>query len=346
MRSNVPNPAENDRADDAIAEQAAAWFVLRDAGFTGQQHEDFERWLQADERHGQIYGELDETWSRLGEARDEVWATTVAETSRPARRAKIFWLAGTLAAAAAVVAGLAWWPATAPATPAFSTFASTEIGAMRRLTLPDGSVVRLNTDTAVAVLFTATERRVKLVRGEADFQVAKNPAYPFIVSAGRVAVRAVGTAFDVRMRPAAVEVLVTEGKVRVDDAAKGKSLLAAPATGDTPLLVAGQRAVIAVETTPAVAATVAAVAPTEIGQALAWEERRLEFVATPLGDIVAEFNRYNLHKLVITDPRLAARRFGGTFPASDYEELVRLLEADFGAVAERGENETKLRLAP
>ena len=343
MPSNVHSIWDEDGSTGAIEQQAAEWFVLRDAGCTARQQEEFERWLQADGRHAQIYAEFDETWSRLGELRAVATDAPVAAGAQPRRRGKLIWLSGALAAAAAVVvAYLAWWPSPAPATAPFSVVASTDVGRMRRLSLPDGSVVRLNTDSAVAVQFTATERRVRLVRGEAHFQVAKNPAWTFVVSAGRVAVRAVGTAFDVRMRPEAVEVLVTEGKVRVDDDARGKSLLASPSAGGPPLLVAGQRAYIALGT----AAVAVAVTPAEIGQALAWQKQRLEFVATPLADIVAEFNRYNRHKLVITDPRLATRRFGGTFSVGDYAELVRLLEEDFGVVADRGENETRLRLAP
>ena len=347
MPSNTPNPWKDDGSTSAIEQQAADWFVLRDAGLTAPQQAEFDRWLQADERHAQVYAELDETWIRLGELRTAAPATPAVTAERPQRRGKILWLVGALtAAAAAAIACLAWWPAQAPAPAPFSAVASTEVGTMRTLTLPDGSVVRLNTDSAVAVQFTTADRRVRLVRGEAHFQVAKNPARPFVVSAGRVAVRAVGTAFDVRLRPETVEVLVTEGKVRVDDATKGQSLLSLTPTGDTPLLVAGQRAMISLESAVSAPATVAALAPAAIGQALAWQEQRLEFVSTPLSEIVAEFNRYNRHKLVIVDPRLASRRFGGTFAAGDYAELVRLLEADFGAVAERGENETKLRLAP
>jgi transmembrane sensor len=343
MPSNDHSPWDGDGSTEAIAQEAAEWFVLRDAGFTVRQQEEFERWLQADERHAEVYAELDETWSRLGELRAVVPDAPVAAAARAQPHGKLIWLAGALAAAAAVVvAYVSWWPSPAPAAAPFSVVASTDVGRMRRISLSDGSVVRLNTDSAVAVQFSATERRVRLVRGEADFQVTKNPAWPFVVSAGRVAVRAVGTAFDVRMRPEAVEVLVTEGKVSVDDDAKGKSLLASPFAGGTPLLVAGQRAFIALGT----AAVATTVTPAEIDQALAWQKRRLEFVATPLADIVAEFNRYNRHKLVITDPRLATRRFGGTFSVGDHAELVRLLEADFGVVADRGENETKLRLAP
>ena len=345
MPSNIHNIGEDDGATTVIAQQASEWFALLDAGLTVRQQEEFTRWLQADERHAQIFGELEETWSRLGKLREIGPVATVPPERSPGRQ-KVIWLSGALAAsAAAVLAALAWWPAAEPTPAPFATVASTDIGMMRRLELPDGSVVRLNTDSAVTVRFTATERQVKLVRGEAHFQVAKNPARPFVVSIGQVAVRAVGTAFDIRMRPEAVEVLVTEGKVRVDDAARGKTLLATVSANETPLLKAGERALIAMETVPGPAA-VKAVPPEEIGQTLAWEEGRLEFVATPLAEIVAEFNRYNRHKLVIADARLAARPFGGTFAMGDSDELVRLLEADFGSRAERGETETTLRLAP
>jgi transmembrane sensor len=340
MPSNVHNAWDGDGSMEAIERAAANWFVLRDAGFTARQQQEFERWLGADERHAEIYAEFDETWSRLGELGEIATDAPTAAPVQPRRRGTLLWLSGALAAAAAVAACITWWPASAPAP--FSLVASTDIGVMRRMSLPDSSVVWLNTDSAIAVQFTITERHVRLERGEAHFQVAKNAAQPFVVSAGQVAVRAVGTAFDVRMRPEAVEVLVTEGKVRVDDAAKGGTLLASPSAAGPPVLLAGQRALIALGT----AAVTAEVTPAEIGQALAWREWRLEFVATPLADMAAEFNRYNRHKLVITDPGLASRRFGGTFSAGDYAELVRLLEKDFGVVAEHEENETRLRLAP
>jgi transmembrane sensor len=81
----------------------------------------------------------------------------------------------------------------------------------------------------------------------------------------------------------------------------------------------------------------------EIKQVLAWQTRRLDFDATPLAEMVAEFNRYNRHKLVVADPRLNAQRFGGSFPAGDAETFVRMLETNFNVVAERRGEETWLR---
>ncbi len=334
----------------ATEQTAADWLVARDRGLTPTQQAEFAAWLRADARHAKIFAELEETWARLGELRETVSAAAdqaPAAAVRSGRRGKLVWLATGLGIAAALAFMWVNWSRLAPTGADYSLAASTEIGGSRKLVLPDGSSVQLNTDSAVAVKLTGAERRVQLVRGEAHFQVAKNPARPFIVSAGAVAVRAVGTAFDVRLQPGAVEVLVTEGRVRVNSAANGASLLATPAaTSDEPLLVAGQRAVVPTAAMTAASATVATLDPAEMAQATSWQSGRLEFVATPLASIVDEFNRYNRHKLVIADPRLAARRFGGTFSAGDQEELVRVLEANFGVVAERGPTATNLRLAP
>ena len=78
---------------------------------------------------------------------------------------------------------------------------------------------------------------------------------------------------------------------------------------------------------------------------LAWQSRRLEFSDTPLGEMVAEFNRYNRHKLVVVDPDLAAKRFGGSFRPGDWAGFVRILHDNFGLSAEETEDQTLLRAA-
>jgi len=346
LQPNVHNVGEDDDTIRATEQKAADWLVARDRGLTRSQQAGLVAWLRADARHAKSFAELEETWTRLGQLRETVPGVPAA-AGGPGRRGKLIWLVTGLAAAAALAFMWVNGSRPAPGAPDYSLAATTDIGESRRLTLPDGSNVQLNTESAVVVRLTGAERRVQLLRGEAHFQVAKNPVRPFIVSAGAVAVRAVGTAFDVRLQPEAVEVLVTEGRVRVNSAANGASLLTAPAASSgEPLLVAGQRAVVSTSATTAASAAVAVLDPAEMGQATSWQSGRLEFVATPLASIVDEFNRYNRHKLVIADPRLAARRFGGTFLVGDHEELVRVLEANFGVVAERGATTTKLRPAP
>lgn len=348
MSNFPPDPSEKNGLS-AIEQKAAEWLVLRDRGLTRAQQQEFQAWRQADARHQEVYAELVEAWASFDRLRNPtpIAIKTCAGPNIAARGrgSRFRWIAGGLAAAAAITFAFVGWSSLHRNVDSYKTEAATEVGGMQKLILPDGSVIQLNTDTAVAVQFNAAERRVTLQHGEAHFHVAKNPAVPFIVSASGVAVRAVGTAFNVRMRNTAVEVLVTEGKVRVDDAVRGNTLLSRTRSGETPLLVAGQRAwlSIAPATAQISAARITPVAPPEIGQSLAWQTHRLEFVATPLAEMVAEFNRYNRHKLVIVDERLATQRFGGTFSAGDSEEFVRLLEADFGVVAERDEAEIRLR---
>jgi transmembrane sensor len=330
--------------DSEIDRQAAEWFGRREGGLTATQEAEFQRWLAADERHAAHYGEFDETWSLLAELEGRA-QVTAADPSSFARRAsrfsRIYFPA--LAAAAVVVLGIMLWSRPDAGNIRYSV--TTETGGMKKLEMPDGSVIRLNSDTIVAIDFTTGERRVDLQRGEAHFTVAKDPSRPFMVTAAGVSVRAVGTAFNVALKSARLEVLVTEGKVKVLETPKAQSVLSSP-EDNHPALSAGQTAVVdlASRATPAPVATVLTLPAAEIEQALAWQIKLLEFDEKPLRDVIAEFNRYNQHQLVIADVSLGRRAFGGVFRADNYEDLVSLLEKRFGVIAERSGDQTVLRL--
>jgi len=146
--------------------------------------------------------------------------------------------------------------------------------------------------------------------------------------------------------------LVTEGKVRLERplAADAGQPVSAGAMAPLVFLAAGERASVplalpASDSTP-MAVTVIPVPPDAMAQALAWREQQLQFSTETLAEMVAEFNRYNAHQLVIDDPRLATKRFGGTFPSNDSAGFVLLLEREFGVVAQRQADRTVLRLAP
>ena len=337
-----------DADPDAIEATAAEWLVRRDRGLVTGERAELARWLRADQRHAAVFQALEATWHLIGEA-----APVSAAAANPGRRygrERRWWPVPLAAAAALAVASLAWWriagesgrAAVAP----FALNATTEVGRLRTVELPDGSVVQLNSDSAVEVRFESAVRRVALSRGEAHFTVARNPGRPFIVSAAGVDVRVVGTVFNVRLRSEAVDVLVTEGKVRVGSVAQPvMGAISSPAEAPLSELTAGQHVSVALPArgAPVVAAPVD-VPSTEIQRTLAWRTRRLDFDAVPLADIVAEINRHNRHQLSIVDARLNGQRFGGSFPAGEYETFVRMLEANFGVVAERGVAETRLRL--
>jgi transmembrane sensor len=247
-----------------------------------------------------------------------------------ARRPRRRWFVP-LAAAAMVALAAGWW-------------AGSDRGAERRVArhgeylrmnerrlLPDGSQAELKDGTSLEVCYSAGERRVRITGGEAQFSVMKDPSRPFVVEAGGVAVRAVGTVFDVRLAGKEVNVLVTEGKVRVGLAAQepGRIFRAHTPENEPPTVAAGQRAVVALtEATPA--PVVADVSTEEIRRDLAWQAPRLQFEETPLADAIAEFNRRNRHQLVLGDPQLATVLIGGTFRPDNVDGFVRLLAVTAG----------------
>lgn len=329
---------------EAIEAAAACWLGLRDRGMSPEETAAFLRWLQQDPRHGEVFAELEQAWRRF----DRLTAVPAPSARpdpdllapRPRRRRRFGSGWAVLGAAAAIaLAGLALL-APRPARPV----AETEVGAFRRLDLPDGSVAQLNTDSALQIAFGAAERRVRVLRGEVFFAVAKDSARPFLVEAGPVTVRAVGTAFNVRHRTDAVQVLVTEGRVAIDPWAGS----GAPASGAPPVaeLAAGERATVALVgggATPQAPAVERIAVPAQ-QRALAWQERRLEFDDVPLAEVVREFNRYNPRQLVIADSALATRRFSGVLRTDGQEPFVRLLESSFGVRAETRDREILLRV--
>jgi transmembrane sensor len=193
---------------------------------------------------------------------------------------------------------------------------STHIGEFRRVTLADGSTIELNTDSEVRVHYSSGSRHVDLTRGEALFQVAKNKERPFDVEAGTTTVRAVGTAFSVRLHEAGsherVDVVVSEGRIAINPPS-------------TQTYAAGS---VATVRNGHIDATV--IDGEDITSKLAWTTGRLMFQGEKLSDVVEEVNRYNLRKLQISDPDIAELRVGGTFQATDPDGFARALGATFG----------------
>lgn len=341
---------------------AAEWALRLSQGFSADDEHELTRWLAEDPRHAQLLAEMEETSRLLDGLKFQVPApvTSSAATptvapapaatsaSAPASAPRRRW--GRLAAgvAAAIAIGVGAWQFTAWRAMQYVTTASTRLGEFRQLDLPDGSVVKLNTNTAVEISYDRGERRVRLLSGEAYFAVAKNPARPFIVQAGRIAVRAVGTAFDVRLRREELNVLVTEGKVRVSGDDAPPTIPGEERGSLGPVLTVGHLARVPLDQDRAPTPGGMVVTPLEartIRNTLAWRDGRLEFFELPLGEVVAEFNRYNRNQIVITDPALAAQRFGGAFASHQAEPFLELLEQSFGVVAEQHGNETFIRRA-
>jgi transmembrane sensor len=319
-------PASTDTIDAAAAE----WLARRDRGLSATEQDDYLVWLRADPRHAAAVARHAAALERmmgLGAWQPELSVEPNPDLFAPPARRRWRVLVPVLALAAALVLGLFVWRATPTPAPQKSYLRVNE-----RQALADGSWVELKDGSRIEVNFTPSERRVRLT-GEAHFRVAKNPACPFIVEAHGVEVRAVGTAFNVRLDTGSVEVLVTEGKVRIDEPARRD--VSAPVLTPPPdvFVTAGQqtRVVLAAPTsTP----EVTSFTPEQMRSTLEWQTPRLQFFETPLADAVTEFNRHNPRPLVLGDSGLAPVLIGGSFRVDNVEGFVRLLELTVGV---RGE---------
>lgn len=344
--STRPNPFSADEID-AIASD---WTIRREAGLSAAEAAEFERWRAADPRHEAALNRLAQVWAMLARPRHagrghEMARALAARARRRRRRATL----GVVVAAAGIFVGaFSWQAARAPHATAPET---AQLVRPEKQILPDGGTVELKPGAEISVDYTGEWRRVVLRHGEALFHVAENKARPFVVTAGGVDVRAVGTAFLVSMDAREVDVVVTHGVVAVERPLSAETASSdqnetapAPAPRFATLVEAGSRVTIDVTPTPA-APAVMAVSAAEMKERLAWCGPRVEFNDTALGDAVALMNRHSKLQLVIDDARLARLPVNGLFRVDNTETLVRLLESSFGVRAERSGDTITLRQA-
>jgi transmembrane sensor len=347
MNDGFLNSTERDRIEQA----AAHWVLRRDHGLTASEQDEYSQWLASDPRHREAMARQRWAWEELDRlAGLQSSMEAVPDPDLLAAKPRSFfpvvrrfapWAA--LPIAALLVFGFFFSARkTAPAEMVDAEVSQSVV--LRALTAPieqrvleDGSVVTLNRGAELAVDFTPAQRRLTLLRGEASFSVAKNPARPFIVNASGVNVLAVGTVFNVRLGSTAVEVLVTEGKVRVDKHA-GED-----AAAEAPVVAAGHYAAVAFDSS-AMPPQVVALTELQIQEHLAWQPRVLDFSGTPLTEVVATFNQHNGVKLAIDDPALQGFCLSGSFRSDNLEGFVRLMKSDFGLYVEwNGRTELILR---
>jgi transmembrane sensor len=308
-------------SDDALHAEAAQWQARRQDGLTAGEEAQFQAWLALGGGRRAAYARFDNVWNGLAELPPQAVARLTASlppaSPRPAPPARQpaprGWLSGwaalarPMATAALVitVAGGGWlgwnhWQAQ----PMYTETFATARGQQLNVELPDGSMLGLDTATRAEVTLYRDRREVRLPEGQALFTVKADAARPFLVLTERLRVTVVGTRFSVRNTRTGlaqnVGVQVEEGRVRVSMLDQGK-----PA-GAPVLLTAGQ------QVQSDAAGRLAPLAPAPAG-AMPWREGRVNFDGTPLGQAVAEFERYGATRLVIKDPAVAALRVNGSF---------------------------------
>ena len=330
MKSRTPNPLD---AED----QAAKWLVRLDLDRSRAVRAEFRRWIASAPKNYAVYLRLERSWRRAdrlrnikpldGEVNENVLDTfphalspevLAARAQKPKNALKL-----ALAASVATVGliGALWFAHVRSEWQVYKT----DLGGFQRVALQDGSTALLNTNSEIRVHLTKERRLIELTRGEALFTVAHDSSRPFDVKAADTVVRAVGTAFSVRLGDERqVDVLVTEGRVAIDPPDDSQNMKLA----DRSILLPQLSTLNAGETVRVAARRVQEVKRVDtevVNRKLAWTQGRLWFDRVTLAEAVAEFNRYNRRQLVIDDPEIAGLHIGGAFDATDLDSFVAAL---------------------
>lgn len=301
-------------------DDAVRWAIRRDSGPMDLAEQDaLDQWLAEDERRqgALLRAEAALAYLDRGRALAEPQQVRAEEAltadQRPRSRRREFLVGGMLSGLAA--AGLGSFLILQPHTPEIQT----AVGEVRRIPLPDGSVASINTSSRLAVTMKeGPQRIVRLEEGEAWFQVAHDRARPFIVEAGNIRVRAVGTAFSVRRRDNGADVLVTEGVVETWVVGR---------EAQRTHIAAGARGFVS-DAAPKVEV---ANAPEAVDRALAWRTGEIALNGESLAYAVEEINRYNRKQIVIDDPALKKETLVGYFRTNEPENFGRAVANMTGA---------------
>lgn len=333
----------------AIAAEAAAWVVQIDDGALDlAARKELLAWLRNSPQHIDEFLLVTATWQELdeidvehlldvdqliAETKQNVVALgtsqeagTVRNDQRSDTATQRSWRQWVAAAIVLVVLGTGLLVRSPDPQAEFAT----DVGQQLTFTLKDGSIIQLNTQSALDTQFTENERGVTLLKGEAMFEVAKDSTRPFRVRSGSVIIEAIGTRFNVYRREDATTVSVEEGSVSVLSE-NDRTVLDSQAT--KPDLVNGQRVAILIlkageEARAFSDGSLVQIEEPDFEKSTAWRERRLVFRSDSLESVAEEFNRYNWQQIVIRVPPQISRDITGTFDATDPKSFIAFLEKD------------------
>jgi transmembrane sensor len=319
---------------EPASEAAAAWVLLQEEGELSETNQRrFADWLAEEEAHVAAYE--DALWALDAAARhagapEMLALRNAALAARGSHKQFWGWAGGFGIAAASVAAAITLWVtpldqnlpfgtatrvAEKTADPAISKY-QTGIGQRSAISLPDGSVATLDTDSGIRVAYSDRERAVYLTKGQALFQVAHGKPMPFQVYAKGQRITAVGTVFNVRIEGDEVRVSMVEGTVKVRSSPLPGSDAGAPAREVT--LNAGE-AIVAAPAEPLVVKSV------EVREVASWKGGVLVFNDMPLSEAVAEINRYTTRPIAIADGAIGKYRVSGVFKSNDPEHFCHAM---------------------
>ncbi|MGH8328588.1 MAG: FecR family protein [Steroidobacteraceae bacterium] len=300
-----------------LRSQAATWHTLMGRGLTSAQRNGFETWIADPINEREFHAQralLDVAMELKGRPRADLLGTLAEPKARSwggRLTAGPVWASG-LAIAFAVLTVALGWSALRSEGYVAQTY-QTATGQVRTVVLPDGSLVGLNTQTQLEWVGTPTDRRVRLIRGEAYFEVVHDPSRPFRILLAHSQVQVLGTRFDVyQMANGDVRVSVMSGMVAVEGLDSG---LGAPPSWSR-RLSSGQQ----IEYSPVgLVADVHSIAAPKV---IRWRQGMLETQGEPLSDFVSDLSRYTTERIVISDPRAATQKVGGAFSVRNIDDTL------------------------
>jgi transmembrane sensor len=336
MRMETPDAQAPRNSRRLARAEAAAWIVrLHGPHRSPELEAGFRDWLAADPENGRQFERVTEVW----DAGSTIPVVGVPRMTRwQGIQSSQRWA---LAAMLLLVLGLgAWGLNDIWLNPVYAT----RLGEQRLVRLDDGSRIALNSDTRIRVSCCDPERRVRLERGEAYFEVARDIARPFVVTAGDRQVTALGTAFVVRHEATRTTVTLVEGKVAVsgpgsadgegpsatsgnavrDSSAREEQGVGATDLGAAVVLSPGQRLTFSGQRAKP------QLDEPRIEVVTAWRRGEVMLDRTTLADAVAEMNRYDERMLVIDDPGVAVLRISGIYHAGDSAGFAQTVAKLYG----------------
>lgn len=308
----------------AIKERAAGWLERRDrADWSAADEAQLNAWLDQSLTHATAFWRLEGAWQRterLSALRGPMRVSKTSQRSTLWRTTP--WAVTLMLGLIAVAIGGNYFTSSRAKT------YSTPIGGHEIITLRDGTSIELNTDTSIEVAQSGDARNITLKKGEAYFQVVHDPAHPFVVIAGSHRVVDIGTKFLMRKDSGGVEVALYEGEASFESVKSGtitqKAILK---PGDVAVAGPEHRSFRTVRSEPAAT----------LVDKLAWQRGFLVMDHTTLAAVVRDLNRYNVEKIVITDPAAARMEMYGTIPINGVDGFVRVAQDVLGLrVARRG----------
>ncbi|HEY0686614.1 MAG TPA: FecR domain-containing protein [Steroidobacter sp.] len=333
------NPLKSPTGAPSISQLAAAWALAAEETLSERQRARRDAWLAADSRHADAYYAAMATLTELNRHAahpDIMELRQAALAARPERGFVARRIAGWAACVVAIgLVGVLAWNVFKQSNIETAPVYVTAVGERSTVPLADGSVITLNTASAVEVAYEASERKVRLLNGQALFTVAHGQPAPFRVYAGGKVVTAVGTVFDLRVDDGRVMVSVLEGAVRVEPGSRDRAD-AASFSADAEMLVAGQ----ALTSRPDGAVSVQ---QTDVERLASWRSGLLSFEDTPLAEAVAEINRYTHRPVTLADPRLGEYRVSGTFRVGEPERFAQFMTELFPLAVESSASGTVIK---